>query len=57
MLRTSDYPRYLAKAPNREGQARHLNGDSSTAWLDRTRKDGGVFHYTVFKKLLSRKAT
>ena len=57
MLRTSDYPRYLAKAPNREGQARHLNGDSSTPWLDRTRKDGGVFHYTVFKKLLSRKAT
>src|SRR5580698_2585050 len=53
-LRTSDYPRSLANAPNRKDRTRHLSVDGSTAWLDGKTKEGRIFHYMVFKKLLSR---
>jgi hypothetical protein len=47
----------MAKAPNREGRTRHLKEDGSTAELDEARQDGQLFHYTVFKELMSGNGT
>ena len=56
-MRTSVHPRSMAKAPIRGGRTRHLKVDGSTASLDGKPKDGRVFHYMVFKALLSRSGT
>jgi hypothetical protein len=56
-LRTSDYPRSLANAPNRKSWTRHLSVDGSTAGLDGRTEDARIFHYMVFKELMSRKGT
>jgi len=56
-LRTNDYPPRMAKAPNREGRTRHLKEDGSTAELGEARQDGQLFHYTVFKELMSGNGT
>jgi len=47
----------MAKAPNRGGRTRHLNVDGSTASGGGEPKDARVFHYEVFKELLSRSGT
>jgi hypothetical protein len=56
-LRTSDYPRSLANAPNRKDRTRHLSVDGSTGSWGEELRDARIFHYTVFKKLLFWKRT